>query len=471
VYICPDRRSAQQFEGILNMDQENIWEGVCAALQLELSPAHYATWIVPLVFEGVEEKKGGGKILKLMAPSPYVRGMLSTKYQGQVVAAATKILGEEVEIVVVVGKTENKGAKLEDSSKSTGLFEPRKEVIEPQHNLNPRLKLDSYVVGSSNNFAHAAALGVIKNPGRKYNPLFIYGGVGLGKTHLMHGVGHAILETNPRLKILYITAETFGNDLIASLQSKKVATFKRKYRSCDVLLIDDIQFISGKEYTQEEFFHTFNELYMSERQIILTSDRPPQEIPKIEERLSSRFLGGLTVDIQPPDYEMRMAILTQKAKEAGVEVEAQTLSLIAERETTNARALEGNFRRIMAQADARGEALNEALVSSFYGEVAHDKRLRVRPTAVIAKVSKYFGYKAQELVGNSRKAPLVLARHAAMYLIKTELGVPHEKIGEMFGGRDHTTVMHAVDKITTEISAKKEVGQAISEIKHLIATP
>lgn len=453
------------------MDQSELWDGVLADLQLSLSPAHYATWIAPLVLEAmgeVEEKLE----LTLKAPSPYVRGMIIDRYQHQICDCVERITGREAVLKIVIGtKTEKEAAPktAETQENKVTLFSQPSESTTPQHNLNPRLTLDTYVVGSSNNFAHAAALGVIKNPGRKYNPLFIYGGVGLGKTHLMHAVGHAILENNPRARILYISAETFGNELIASLQSKKTASFKKRYRSCDVLLVDDIQFISGKEYTQEEFFHTFNELYMSERQIILTSDRPPQEIPKIEERLSSRFLGGLTVDIQPPDYEMRVAILTQKAKEMGLSVTGEALSLIAEHSITNARELEGVFRRVAAMADAKGEEISATLVSSFFGVAGGGRKLRLRPTTVIAKTARYYGYKTQDLLGNSRKAPLVNARHIAMYLIKTELDLPHEQIGEVFGGRDHTTVMHAVDKISVAISTDPQVGRAIAEIKQQLS--
>ncbi|MEI6690755.1 MAG: chromosomal replication initiator protein DnaA [bacterium] len=454
------------------MDTKELWNGIKADLQLGISGAHFSTWIEPLSIEGYAETEGGEAKLGLKCPSTYVRAMVTDKYVDQIVAAAERITGRRVALDIAIGKTTKQATITQDKEVDGSLFEQQTQTPrqEPQHNLNPRLTLDTYVVGSSNNFAHAAALGVIKNPGRKYNPLFIYGGVGLGKTHLMHAIGHAILENNPRAKILYISAETFGNDLIASLQSKKTANFKKRYRSCDVLMVDDIQFISGKEYTQEEFFHTFNELYMSERQIILTSDRPPQEIPKIEERLSSRFLGGLTVDIQPPDYEMRAAILTQKAKEMEIDVSAQSLSLIAEHSATNARELEGIFRRIVALADSKNSPITPELVSTFYGVVQEGRRSRLRPNIIISRTAKYFGYKAQDLISNSRKAPLVAARHVAMFLIKTELDVPHEQIGELFGGRDHTTIMHAVDKITAEISVNQQVGRAISDIKHELST-
>lgn len=450
------------------MDGNEVWSSVSAELALTLSAGNFSTWIKPI--EVGEFSTDGEKTkITLSCPSIYVKGMIVDKYQAQIVEAVERITGKETELSLTIGeraKTTTKKVLVEPPSPLfTPQDSPRAEI---QHNLNPRLTMDTYVVGSSNNFAHAAALGVIKNPGRKYNPLFIYGGVGLGKTHLMHAIGHALLEANPRTRILYISAETFGNDLIASLQSKKIANFKKRYRSCDVLMVDDIQFISGKEYTQEEFFHTFNELHMSERQIILTSDRPPQEIPKIEERLSSRFLGGLTVDIQPPDYEMRVAILTQKSKEMQLDVSPQALAVIAEHMTTNARELEGNFRQIVAKAEAKNSALTPEFVSDFFGVVQTGRKLRLRPNTIITKTAQYFSYKTQELLGNSRKAPLVTARHVAMYLIKTELDVPLEQIGELFGGRDHTTIMHAVDKITAAISLDTSTGKSISDIKHTL---
>jgi chromosomal replication initiator protein len=450
-------------------DINAIWSSIKAELQLSVSLAHFNTWISPLSATSWEVGEGIST-LELGCPSTFVRAMILDKYKGQIIEAAERISGKEVKLSVIIGEKAVNTKDIPVSESPLFSQEPQSQIQGTQHNLNPRLTMETYVVGSSNNFAHAAAMGVIKNPGRKYNPLFIYGGVGLGKTHLMHAIGHEILASNPRAKILYISAETFGNDLIASLQSKKIANFKKRYRSCDVLMVDDIQFISGKEYTQEEFFHTFNELYMSERQIILTSDRPPQEIPKIEERLSSRFLGGLTVDIQPPDYEMRAAILTQKAKEMGITVSSQALSLIAEHSATNARELEGIFRRIVALADSKNQTVNPELVSGFYGVVQEGRRMRLRPNIIIGKVAKYYGFKTQELTNNSRKAPLVAARHVAMFLIKTELDIPHEQIGEIFGGRDHTTIMHAVEKITTEISTNQQVGRAISEIKHELST-
>jgi chromosomal replication initiator protein len=447
-----------------------IWRGVLVELQLTTSEANFGTWIRPLSLVSIEEQGEERLVATINCPSPYHQKTLSLRYAGQIQQSLSKLTGKTTEVIFNLGKSIQIDPMREEKAEDSPLFQLPQAGPTRTHTLNPRLTFESYVVGSSNNFAYAAAQGVVKSPGKKYNPLFIYGGVGLGKTHLMHAIGHALLSEHPELQILYISTETFGNELVASLQSKKTVSFKKRYRSADVLLVDDIQFISGKEYIQEEFFHTFNELYMSERQIILTSDRPPQEIAKIEERLTSRFLGGLTVDIQPPDYEMRVAILTQKAKEMELTLPPETIAIIAERTATNARELEGIFRRIVALADSKKTQITVELVQNYFGVEKEQRVSRLRPTTIINKTAQYFAFKTTDLIGNSRKAPLVNARHIAMYLMKKELEMPHEQIGEALGGRDHTTVMHAVEKITATIGDNMRISRAVAEIKQLLLT-
>ena len=320
----------------------------------------------------------------------------------------------------------------------------------------------------SNNFAYAAAQGAAKSPGTRHNPLFIYGGVGLGKTHLMHAVGHAIYKDHPDWDIMYISAETFGSDLIASLQNKRTPAFKKKYRAPNVLLVDDIQFIAGKEYIQEEFFHTFNELYMSQRQIVLTSDRPPQEISKLEERLSSRFMGGLMVDVQSPDFETRVAILTQKCESLGLTIPSESISLIAERTTTNIRELEGALQGILTKAIPSGGEITGDIVREYFGAERERRTQRIRPSSVVTKTAAYFSFKPAELTGASRKAPLTAARHTAMYILYSDLQLPYEQVGRLFGGRDHTTVMHAVEKISDKIKSDPDMAKIIADIKHVL---
>lgn len=448
------------------MDKDAVWKAVLTDLKLSLSPVNYSTWIKPLELEAVEGA-GEGYVITIKCPAAYHQQMLETRYLGQIKKICERVSNAKVEIATKVGRNSSDQTK----DKAAPLFETlnaaiKKRVETGQHNLNPRLTFETYVVGASNNFAYAAAAGVAKSPGTRYNPLFIYGGVGLGKTHLMHSVGHAIYAEHPDWEIMYLSAETFGNDLISSLQNKRTAQFKKKYRTPNVLLVDDIQFIAGKEYIQEEFFHTFNELYMSQRQIILTSDKPPQEISKLEERLSSRFMGGLTVDVQMPDFETRMAILNQKCGVLGVQVPPEALSIIAERAVTNIRELEGTLQAIISRSVAAGGEVTSEIAREYFGAEKERRSQRVRPAAVISKVSQYFSFKPSELTGPSRKAPLAMARHVAMYVLYSDLNIPYEQIGMLFGGRDHTTIMHAVEKIGEKLKIDPGMGKVVADIKH-----
>ena len=449
------------------MESKEIWKSVLSELKMSLSSSNYSTWIKALEIDRLEEVEGGKKaIATLLCPSPYHQQRVEKLYQGQIVKVLSRLTGKSCEIVLVIGEAKNKKIMLAEESPLFATRSPGPIGGSGKHNLNPRLTFDSYVVGQSNNFAYAAAQGVAKSPGTRHNPLFIYGGVGLGKTHLMHAIGHEVYRQHPDWNIMYLSAETFGGDLIASLQNKKVGAFKKKYRAPNLLLIDDVQFIAGKEYTQEEFFHTFNELYMSERQIVLTSDRPPQEIQKLEERLSSRFMGGVMVDIQLPDFETRVAILNEKCKALGVVVPPEAISMIAERSATNIRELEGILQGILTKARPMGMEIGGELVREYFGAEKERRTQRVRPTRVISKTAQYYEYKVNELTGKSRRAPLVKARHTAMYLLYSEFGVPYERVGEMFGGRDHTTVMHAVRKVGGELRTDPAIAKIITDIKH-----
>lgn len=446
------------------MDIVSIWKAVLGELEISVSPVYFPTWIKPLSIASVESLSPDSQLVTILCPSGYHQNMISQRYQAQIQRSMERITGKKTELAYIIGKDPASPKK----EMAAPLFEQKQSLPagEGKHNLNPRLTFETYVVGGSNNFAYAAATGVSKSPGTRYNPLFIYGGVGLGKTHLMQAIGHAIYRDHPDWDIMYISAETFGSDLIASLQNKKTAAFKKKYRSPNVLLIDDIQFIAGKEYTQEEFFHTFNELYMSERQIVLTSDRPPQEIPKIEERLSSRFMGGLMVDIQSPDFETRVAILTQKCEALKLSIPSEAISLIAERTTTNIRELEGALQGILTKALPFGGEITSDIVREYFGAERERRTQRIRPSSVINKTAQYFSFKPTELTGASRKAPLAEARHTAMYLLYKDLNLPYEQVGRLFGGRDHTTVIHAVEKIADKIKTDPAMAKIIADIKH-----
>lgn len=448
------------------MDIISTWKSVLGELELSISPVYFPTWIKPLSIASLEKMGDDKQIVTIICPSSYHQSMVTQRYQEQIQRSLERICNVSTEIAYVIGKDSSTSSRQAPAP----LFDPAPPVSfrggGGNHNLNPRLTFETYVVGGSNNFAYAAAKGAAKSPGTRHNPLFIYGGVGLGKTHLMQAIGHAIYKEHPDWNIMYISAETFGSDLIASLQNKKTAAFKKKYRAPNVLLIDDIQFIAGKEYTQEEFFHTFNELYMSERQIVLTSDRPPQEIPKIEERLSSRFMGGLMVDIQSPDFETRVAILTQKCNALKLVIPAEAVSLIAERTTTNIRELEGALQGILTKALPYGGEITSDIVREYFGAEKERRTARIRPNSVISKTAQYFSFKPAELTGPSRKAPLTAARHTAMYLLYNDLDLPYEQVGRLFGGRDHTTVIHAVDKITEKIKKDPSMAKIIADIKH-----
>lgn len=445
------------------MDVNSVWRAVLTDLELSLSKTYFAGYIKPLSLISLERSESEATAT-LMCPTKYHVQMLEEKFGKQIGRAVERVIGVPCVLKYEIGK--EVGAEL---SGGLPLFQPTPRATlagSGSHNLNPRLTFESYIVGSSNNFAYAAAQGAAKSPGTRYNPLFIYGGVGLGKTHLMHAIGHAVYAEHPDWNIMYISAETFGSDLIASLQNKKTAAFKKKYRAPNVLLIDDIQFIAGKEYIQEEFFHTFNELYMSQRQIVLTSDRPPQEISKLEERLSSRFMGGLMVDVQAPDFETRVAILTQKCRALGLEVAPDLISLLAEKAVGNIRELEGTLQAILAKANSEKREIDQDLIREHFGAVTERRSHRVRPQAIINKTAQYFSYKVGELTGSSRKAPLTAARHAAMYLLYEELSLPYVQIGELFGGRDHTTIIHAVEKIKTELKTNPQLAQTLADIRH-----
>lgn len=445
------------------MDIIDTWKAVLGELELSISPVYFPTWIKPLSIASLEKLSEETQLVTILCPSSYHQTMVTQRYQGQIQRSLERICGLKTELAYIIGRDETTITK----PASAPLFEQRETSQRSgTHNLNPRLTFETYVVGGSNNFAYAAAQGAAKSPGTRHNPLFIYGGVGLGKTHLMQAIGHAIYKEHPDWNIMYISAETFGSDLITSLQNKKTAAFKKKYRAPNVLLIDDIQFIAGKEYTQEEFFHTFNELYMSERQIVLTSDRPPQEIQKIEERLSSRFMGGLMVDIQSPDFETRVAILTQKCIALGITIPSEAISLIAERTTTNIRELEGALQGILTKALPSGGEITSDIVREYFGAERERRTQRIRPNSVITKTAQYFSFKPAELIGSSRKAPLTAARHTAMYLLYNDLQLPYEQVGRLFGGRDHTTIIHAVEKIADKIKTDPSMAKIIADIKH-----
>ena len=335
--------------------------------------------------------------------------------------------------------------------------------------LNPKYTFDTFVIGNSNRFAHAASLAVSESPAKAYNPLFIYGGVGLGKTHLMHAIGHFILHNNPASKVLYVSSEKFTNELINAIKDDKNEEFRFKYRNIDVLLIDDIQFIAGKERTQEEFFHTFNALYEANKQIIITSDRPPKEITTLEERLRSRFEWGLIADIQTPDLETRIAILRKKAQLENLDVPNDVMVFIADKIASNIRELEGALNRVIAYSSLTENELSVELATEALKDIlSASKNKVINSTVITESVARYFDLKVDEFKSKRRSRDISFPRQIAMYLCRelTDMSLP--KIGDDFGGRDHTTVIHAIEKIEDDIQNNAETRRSVEELKRNI---
>ncbi|HOX96382.1 MAG TPA: chromosomal replication initiator protein DnaA [Candidatus Woesebacteria bacterium] len=459
----------------MDINAGNLWHSVCGELGVTLSPAGFNGWIKPCFVKSVTPIDEQRIIVELAAPTAYHVKTIDEKYYSIIKQSLEKVSQKKCDLALVVSEEkkpvkENTGKSPKKEEVKIDLFAPSEPDKEAGNNLNPRYKFDSYVVGSSNRLAFAAAKAAVDFPGTRHNPLFIYGGVGVGKTHLMHAVGHELAKKGIG-KVVYVTSEQFTNDLVNSLRSKMTEAFKKKYRQVGALLIDDVQFFGGKDSTQEEFFHTFNELTNKSSQIVMTSDRKPQDIEGLEDRLKSRFLGGMAVDIGLPDYEMRVAILKQKAAEIKIEVEEEAYALIANNQNTNARELEGAFVKLAVGASLEGGRLTKEMVQQTMGLPANLVReVKVRPIKVISTVAKYFDYRNKDLLGSSRKADLVEARHIAMYLLREALNIQLEKVGEIMGGRDHTTVMHAVEKIQKEVSDNNDVRRKVTAIKQALYT-
>ncbi len=460
------------------MDSEKLWHSICGELGVSMSPASFAGFIKPCFLRSVTPIDDQRLLLELAASSVFLSHTIETKYYSLIKQAAEKISEKKCDIALIVVEA-TKEVKLskkeinkmgEVNETSIGLFTPQEENKQTGTNLNPRYVFESYMVGSSNRLAFAAAKAVVDYPGTRHNPLFIYGGVGVGKTHLMHAVGHELVKKGVG-KVVCVTSEQFTNDLVGSFKSKMTDAFKKKYRQVGALLVDDVQFFGGKDSTQEEFFHTFNELTNKQAQIIMTSDRKPQEIVGLEDRLRSRFLGGMMVDIGLPDYEMRLAILRQRALDIKAEVEDSAFELIANSYPTNARELEGTFVRLATGASIDGGVLTREMVQQTMGLPANTvKDIKVRPIKVISTVAKYFDFRNKDLLGESRKADLVVARHIAMYILRETLKLNLTEVAELMGGRDHTTVMHACEKMELEIEKNMDIRRKVMALKQALYT-
>ncbi len=443
----------------MTVNLDSLWSSVLTELKLSLSKTIFQT-----LFVDTSLKECKNQIATIACPNPYLADLIEKRYYSLIKAALDRQTGDNTSLTFIIKK------QIEKPNKTGPLFEQQPtSLASAKTGLHPSFSFENFVVGDANHFAFAAAQGIIKNPGITYNPLFIWGGVGVGKTHLMQAIGNELFKLHSDWKILYANAETFGSELIASLKEKTMNKFKHKYRNIDILLIDDIQFIAGKEYTQSEFFHTFNFLYLAGKQIILTSDSKPEEIQPLKDRLTSRFMGGLTVDIQPPDFEMRVAILKQKIEQRKINIPEDTITFIAETIESNARELEGSLIQISAKAQAQGIIPNLEFVKNFFGvKQTNSNNKKVSRRRIISTVAKNYKIKTSELIGKSRKKNIIIARHIAAYFLRRELEIPLKQVGEILGGRDHTTIMYAEEKIDRLFSTNQQIRHDILEMRKVI---
>ncbi len=437
------------------MNEEQAWQSVLGQLQMEMPRASYDTWLRET--KAVSYEDG---LMTIAVGNAYARDWLENRLQSTVVRLLAGIMNRVVEVRFVVTKVQES----EESSVVVEESEPGMPVVVKQRNqtLNPRYTFENFVVGANSRLAHAAAQAVAEKPARAYNPLFLYGGVGLGKTHLLHAIGNACHSRG--LNVLYVSSEEFTNDMINAIRTHMTQAFREKYRSADVLLIDDIQFIAGKEGTQEEFFHTFNTLHSQEKQIIVSSDRPPKSMVTLEERLRSRFEWGLIADIQMPDIETRQAILRYKAEKMGREVPNEILDMIARRVQSNIRELEGALNRIVAFSELSGVPLSLQLAEVALADLLPQVH-NVPPLKLIALVANEWQTSVEALMGRDRSQRIAEPRQVAMYLLRQETNASLPQIGESMGGRDHTTVMYAIQKIATDILINRDMERKVNRIK------
>jgi chromosomal replication initiator protein len=431
----------------------NSWEKILQHMERRVNPHSFATWFRPTRQEGSEN----GKLL-VRVPSRIFRKRLTETYGELLQAVLAEVGMSDTHLEFMC--TENEALQATANS----LKQTRLDFDSVDHQLNPRYQFDSFVVGASNQFAHAAARAVAEQPSKAYNPLFLYGGVGMGKTHLMQAVGHLIKKRNPAARLTYISAEKFTNEVINSLRFDRMIGFRDRFRSVDVLLVDDIQFIAGKERTQEEFFHTFNALYDLQRQIVISSDCPPKEISAIEERLRSRFEWGLIADIQPPDLETKIAILQKKAENEHVFIPDDVAEYIARAIKSNVRELEGALTRLIAYASLTGSILNLITAQQVLRNIIATQEKRITIDLIQKKVGEQFGLREQDLKVRSNTKAIAFPRQVAMYLVKQLTSASLPEIGRQFGGKHHTTVLHSINKIDTLRRSDKDLNRTINKL-------
>ena len=448
---------------------EKLWQSVLGEMEVQLSRANFATWLKNSQL--ADERDG---TLFIILPNNFAKEWVENKYHKNILGIARNFDDSVRKLEFMVSGQKQEFAPKKPRQAEAPRFENKMNLefrVDPESNLNPRYTLNSFVVGSSNELAFSAANAVIQSVGAKYNPLFIYGGVGLGKTHLIQSMGNEIkAKYGGKIKPKYVSSEKFTSDIVWAIRNKRMEDIKKKYRDVDVLIIDDIQFIGGKEKTEEEFFHTFNALYENNKQIIISSDRPPQSIPTLEERLRSRFEGGLIVDIVYPEYEMRVAIIKSKLQESNRELSDQIINIVANKIRKNVRELEGVINKLIFYQDMKSGAVTEKVVEEIIEKTVQNFSRRVSDTQIIKSVVEFYGISASDIVGKIRRKEIVEPRQVAMYLLRDILDMSYPYIGEKLG-KDHTTAIHAVKKINREINKNSSLFQKIITIKELIYKP
>lgn len=456
----------QAVSPVVDQSLEVFWAKVLDLLQAQLSRPTFETWIKTATVEALDDR-----CLTIRTLTPFARNWLQKYYLPTIAQAAQTVLGRDIELQITTAQGDETMGAIDPAAflpppevrvESAGLLERGRASTD----LNPKYTFSRFVVGSNNRMAHAASLAVSESPGREFNPLFLCGGVGLGKTHLMQAIGHYRLESDPNAKIFYVSTEQFTNDLIAAIRKDGMQRFREHYRAVDVLIVDDIQFIEGKEYTQEEFFYTFNTLHEAGKQVVLASDRPPNQIPRLQERLSSRFAMGLIADIQPPDFETRMAILQKKAEYENMRLPREAIEYIAASYTSNIRELEGALIRAVAYISISGLPMTIENIAPVLNPPV--EAIQTSPESVIHIVADAFNLSVDDLKSSSRRREISQARQVAMYLMRQHTALSLPRIGEEFGGKDHTTVIYSCDKVAQLKESDPEMAQNLRQLSDRI---
>lgn len=442
------------------MSEQKIWDNVLSLCKENVTTVSYDTWLKDTTLYALSRDEA-----IVIAAQPFIANWLTTNYTKLIKQYLEAVTQQTINTIKFITEEDLQELNVASSSHQSGHSTPVEPVVSGEQ-FNTNNTFETFVIGPGNRFPHAASLAVAESPANAYNPLFIYGGVGLGKTHLMHAIGHYVLENNPDAKVLYTSSEKFTNEFIQSIRNNDTESFREKYRNIDILLIDDIQFIQKKEQTQEEFFHTFNDLHQNKKQIVISSDRPPKEISTLEERLKSRFQWGLIVDITPPDFETRMAILQKKTEEENLDIPIESLTYIANQIQTNIRELEGALTRVLAYSKLQGKPITTELTADALKDIIQVTKTKKITIQDIQKVvGEYYGVRIEDFVAKKRTKSIAYPRQIAMYLSRelTDFSLP--KIGEEFGGRDHTTVIHAHDKIKKDIDNDPTLRQEIESLE------